>query len=98
MSRQIRPGDFGADVHSAGQRSAGAALCADRQDRGAQRAEESVDGYERRFCDRDSIRRDPCAGWVGDLRTSLGGPPYRLTLVIASEAKQSSLCLTKERL
>jgi len=36
--------DFRNDVHSAGERRAGAALRADRKDRRAQRAEESVDG------------------------------------------------------
>ena len=39
LPRRIRPPDRRADVHSAGRRGAGAAFRADRQDRGAQRAE-----------------------------------------------------------
>ena len=50
----------------------GAALCADGKNRGAQRAETSVDGDERGLSDRDPVWRDPCAGrqrdfWQPDL-------------------------------
>ncbi len=47
---------------------AGAAFRADRKDRRAQRTEESVDGHERRFRDRDPVRRHPCARRLGDFR------------------------------
>ena len=60
--------DRRADVHPAGRRGAGAAFRAHRQDRAAQRAQAAVDGHERRFPDRDRVRRDPCAGRHGDFR------------------------------
>ena len=41
------PGDFGPDVHPAIRRAAGAAFCADGQDRPAQWAVLAVDGHER---------------------------------------------------
>ena len=48
--------------------------------------EKSVDGHERRFCDRDPDRRHPCARRLGDFRASVADA---CTIVIASEAKQS---------
>ena len=56
-----------ADVHSADGGSAGAAFRADRQDRGAQRAQAAFDGNERGLHDRDRIRRDACARRQRDL-------------------------------
>ena len=58
--------DFRPDVHPAGRRGAGAAFRVDGQDRRAQRAEKSVDGHERRFRDRDPVRRHTCARGLGD--------------------------------
>ena len=65
---EVWPVDFRPDVHSACQRGAGAAFRADREDRRAQRIEESLDGHERRFRHRDPVRRHPCAGRLGDFR------------------------------
>ena len=65
---EVWPVDFRPDVHSACQRCPGAAFRADREDRRAQWAEKSLDGHERRFCDRDPVRRHPCADRLGDFR------------------------------
>ena len=62
----------GSDVHPAVRGGARAAFRADRQDRGAQRAEAALDGDERGFCDRDRLRRDPCPGRHGDFRGAGG--------------------------
>ncbi len=67
--------DFGADVHPAGRPGAGAAFCADRKDRRAQRIEESLDGHERGFRHRDPVRRHPCARGLGDFRASASCRP-----------------------
>ena len=84
LPRQIWSVDFRADVHSAGRRGAGAAFRADREDRRAQWAEKSVDGHERRFRDRDPVRRHPCAGRLGDFRASV-----KALLHVCEPAKRS---------
>ena len=77
LPRALWPFDFRPDVHPAGQRCAGAAFCAHRQDRRPQRLDESVDGHERRFCRGDPDGRDPCAGGLGDFWPPLVGHPRR---------------------
>ena len=68
LPRHLWARDRRADVHPAGRRAAGAAFRAHRQDRQPQRAEAPVDGHERRFRDRDRVRRHPCAGRHRDFR------------------------------
>ena len=68
LPRRLRAHDRRADVHSAGRRSAGAALRADRQDRRAQRAEAVVDGHERGLRGGHRHGRDACPGRQRDFR------------------------------
>ena len=80
LPRALRPRHRRADVHSAGGRAAGAALCADRQDRPPQRPLAAVHGHERGFSARDRVRRHACAGGDGHLRRT-GAPGVRPTNV-----------------
>ncbi len=64
--------DRGADVRAADRRGAGAAFCAAGKDRRAQWADGAEHGDERRFRNRHRLRRDACAGRVGDLRRPPG--------------------------
>ena len=68
LPRELRLGNFRADVHSAARGGAGAAFRAHRQDRQAQWAQAFVHGHERGFCDRHTTRRHPCAGGQRDFR------------------------------
>ncbi len=68
LPRKIWSRHFRPDVHPAGRPGAGAAFCADRQDRRAQRPAKPVDGHERRFRHRDPVRRHACARGLGDFR------------------------------
>ena len=68
LPRPLRADDCRPDVHPARRRGAGAAFRADRQDRPPQRAGTAVDGHERRFPDRDRVRRHPRAGRHRDFR------------------------------
>ena len=77
LPRALRTGNRRAHVHSAGARSAGAALRLDRQDRTPQWSCAAVHGHERGFHARDRVSGPPMCGL--ELRSSASAHPRGTT-------------------